>query len=730
MADDQATTDTATRPEPKAVSNGATAPKATTSDGHGHTKYAPGDKGQHDDDKKDEKPQANPRRKIALGVIGVVVLVIALLWGVRYYHYSQTHVSTDDAYVTGNLINVSPIIGGTLSQLVVDEGDTVRKGQLIARLEDSGQRAALRQAQAAYDVAISQVPQARLSLTYQQQATEAAIRKAQAEVSAQQAKTSGARQQVTLAAATVQSQIRQAGSQLAQAQAQAAGADAQVRTAQAVIQAQRQAIVTAQRAANAAQAEVASAQAAQTRSQLDLGRYASLVKAEAVTQQQYDQVLAAKQTADAQLDAAQQQAAQAQSQVAQARAAVTQALAQLQAAQKQADAVRQQIAVARAGVGLAEANLTQPAIQQTNVANNIGQGGQAEADLATAQAGEAQNRLRRSQVTTAEAQVRAAQASLANAQVEENDTSLYAPSDGTVVKKAVNTGAALSPGQTIVTITQGDYVYVTANFKETQLQNVRPGETAEVEVDSFPGRIFRGRVHSLNEATGASISLLPPDNATGNFTKVVQRIPVRIELIPASESDDKQYARADDIRNLRQGMSVTATIATGDDDNNRQTAQNGAQPAAGSEAGRGTPSGTASGQAAPGAMSAPDQGTASSPGTAATLAPMGVSGSSEPSGANPSPPPAPSGVSSSPAPTGITASPMPATSAPQAQNSPSSTAGGQGQTATGVTGQNSPGTGSNAAGNAASTTGASAAGATGAAGSAGASGAGSASGGR
>ena len=99
-----------------------------------------------------------------------------------------------------------------------------------------------------------------------------------------------------------------------------------------------------------------------------------------------------------------------------------------------------------------------------------------------------------------------------------------------------------------MTITQGDYVYVTANFKETQLRDVKPGEEAEVEVDAFPNLTFKGKVGSINEATGATNALLPPDNATGNFTKVVQRIPVRIELVAAKDGDDKKYARAEDIR--------------------------------------------------------------------------------------------------------------------------------------------------------------------------------------
>jgi Cation efflux system protein CusB domain 1 len=118
------------------------------------------------------------------------------------------------------------------------------------------------------------------------------------------------------------------------------------------------------------------------------------------------------------------------------------------------------------------------------------------------------------------------------------------------------------PGQTILTLTEGDYVWVTANYKETQLRNTHPGQPAEVEVDAVPGKAFLGWVRSINEATGAATSLLPPENATGNFVKVVQRIPVRIELDPAGDDEDRKYARLSDIRTLRQGMSVSATIDT------------------------------------------------------------------------------------------------------------------------------------------------------------------------
>jgi len=528
--------------------------------GHDGSKYAskeePKDSGHDGDDKKPINPV---RQMITIGIVAAV-LIVGLICGLRIYHYGQNHEGTDDAYVTGNLVNVSPIISGTLTQLTVDEGFTVKQGDLIGRLEDSGPRAAVQQAKAAYQAALSQIPQAEQNLIYQQQATDAAVRKAQAELSAQQAKTSGAQQQVTLSRDTVLNQVNQARSQVAQAQAQAAQADAQVQAAQAVVNSQRQAVQTAQRGADAATAAINGAQANTTKSKRDEARYAALVQQEAITPQQYDAAKASAESAQSQLDTVRFQAAQAYSQVNQARANVAQALSQLQAARKTADAVHQQVEVARAGLGIAQANLTQVGISQTNVLNNLGQNTSAQADLSTAQAGRTQIKLREDQIRTFQAQADQAKAALDNAVVQENDTYIKAPTSGTIVRKAVNIGASLSPGQSIVTMTQGNYVYVTANFKETQLRYVKPGEDAEVDVDAFPGRIFKGRVASISRATGATESLLPPDNATGNFTKVVQRIPVRIELVAAADNDDQKYARAADIQNLPQGESVTATI--------------------------------------------------------------------------------------------------------------------------------------------------------------------------
>ena len=521
-----------------------------------------GDKGDGNGDKPDgaEKKPASPLRRVITLGLAAAALIAAIIYGMSYYTYSQNHVSTDDAYIAGNLVNVSPIISGTLNSLTVDEGAVVKQGQLIGRLEDSGPRASVAQAQAAYQSALSQLPQAEQNLAYQRQATEAAIRRAQAQLAAQQAKTTGAQQQVTLSRSQVENQVAQAGSQVSQAQAQADQFLAQVQTARSAVATQLQNVRTAQRAADAADAQIRGAQAAYEKNRRDEGRYALLVTQAAVTPQQYDAVRSAAVSSASQLDAVRFQAAQAHSAVQSSRATVTQAQDQLKAAQRAYDAARQNVEVARAGLGVARANLSSVPVQQSNVLNNLGQNQSALADLTTAQAGRTQIKVREAEIATFRANAQAALAQLNNAKITEGDTYLYAPNNGTVVKKAVNIGASLSPGQTIVTITQGDYVYVTANFKETQLRDVKPGEAVEVEVDSFPGLIFRGTVASINEATGATQALLPPDNATGNFTKVVQRIPVRIELTPAKDGDDKKFARSADIHNLRQGMSVTTTI--------------------------------------------------------------------------------------------------------------------------------------------------------------------------
>ena len=147
--------------------------------------------------------------------------------------------------------------------------------------------------------------------------------------------------------------------------------------------------------------------------------------------------------------------------------------------------------------------------------------------------------------------VEVAKANLEAAKLQLSYTTVNAPIEGVVTKKSVEVGQVVQPGQGLLVLIPLQDVWVTANFKETQLKNVRPGQKAEVEVDMY-GETFPGHVDSIAGATGARLSLLPPENATGNFVKVVQRIPVKIVLDPISP--EKAI--------LRPGMNVDATILT------------------------------------------------------------------------------------------------------------------------------------------------------------------------
>jgi membrane fusion protein (multidrug efflux system) len=131
-------------------------------------------------------------------------------------------------------------------------------------------------------------------------------------------------------------------------------------------------------------------------------------------------------------------------------------------------------------------------------------------------------------------------------------TTVTAPFDGVVVNKAVQLGQLVQPGVRLLALVALDSVYVDANFKETQLERLKPGMKAQIRADAFPGHVIEGQIESVSPATGAQFSLLPPENATGNFTKVVQRVPVRISL--------PESVRREDL--LRPGLSVTVEIDT------------------------------------------------------------------------------------------------------------------------------------------------------------------------
>jgi membrane fusion protein (multidrug efflux system) len=174
---------------------------------------------------------------------------------------------------------------------------------------------------------------------------------------------------------------------------------------------------------------------------------------------------------------------------------------------------------------------------------------QAKAAVETSLANRKQVDIRSADAATAEAAVAQARANLAAAELDLSYTTVASPADGVVTHKSVEPGQIVAPGQSLMAIIPLQDTWVTANFKETQLAAVHPGQRAEIHVDMF-GRSVEGRVDSIAGATGSRLSLLPPENATGNYVKVVQRIPVKI-LVDQREG-----------LILRPGMNVDATIFT------------------------------------------------------------------------------------------------------------------------------------------------------------------------
>jgi membrane fusion protein, multidrug efflux system len=274
-----------------------------------------------------------------------------------------------------------------------------------------------------------------------------------------------------------------------------------ISTGQAEVMNAKAALSAAERDREASAAKLAEAEANNARAQADLARYRILIAKEEVSQQEYDQIAA---TAKAQ------------------NATVAANAASLQSAQQTVDQRRAQLDQAQSRLAQYEHNAPrQIAIQQATIHSN-------------------------------EANAESAEAQLEQAQLRLTYCKLTAPVAGIIMKRSAEVGTHISAGQQLLQIAQIDDVWVTANFKETQLRNIRPGQSAAIHVDALK-RDFEGYVENIGASTGAVASVLPPENATGNFVKVVQRIPVRIRFKPNQGGLDR----------LRPGMSVEPDVRIG-----------------------------------------------------------------------------------------------------------------------------------------------------------------------
>ena len=245
---------------------------------------------------------------------------------------------------------------------------------------------------------------------------------------------------------------------------------------------------------------------------------------------------------------------QALAQLAQARAQVQQAQARI--AQAQSEVTREQVHVTKTKQDLERAKQLSQGGNEA-ISRQEFDTAQAAADGALAALQSAKSALQSAEAATgaAEAQGKVAEANVKEAELQLSYMDIAAPAAGRIGKKNLETGNRVQPGQALLALVQPD-VWVTANFKETQLDQIRPGQPVRFRVDALPGRVLTGRVESLAPASGAQFALLAPDNATGNFTKIVQRVPVKI--VPDSQSVSDCEGR------LVPGMSVIVEIQVGE----------------------------------------------------------------------------------------------------------------------------------------------------------------------
>jgi membrane fusion protein (multidrug efflux system) len=507
----------------------------------------------------DPKGAHKARRPVrpARAVLAALLVVAAALLGGRAWRNAGSRVSTDDAYVTGSISPVSPQVSGTVKRVLVKDNEHVRAGQLLVVLDSAVYHANVEQARANLSSAIAQAEGAGVGVSLTAETGSAQTLQALGVVAQTEGAIGSAQEDANRAAAAVSSAAaaaRAAQSQIGLAEAGLAAAEANASKAKAAVEAALAQLETAQASQAAAQASVEASRAAHEKALKDARRYSALAREGAVSQQVADNADTALDAASAQLEAAEQQAsamraaasarkaevAAAREQFAAANAAVLQARSQVRGVREQAKA---------ALAGVAQAKAAREAARQV-VAQAIARRDQAAGQLAQARTSTQQVAISRTTRSQALARVKQARAALDLAVINEGYTRIYAPVSGRVSKKSVEVGQVVQAGSPILAIVPDERAWIVANLKETQLAHVREGQPAEVRVDGVPGRVFKGRVDSISAATGATFALLPPDNATGNFTRIVQRLPVKITLDHGQQGTNL----------LRPGMSAVAVI--------------------------------------------------------------------------------------------------------------------------------------------------------------------------
>jgi membrane fusion protein, multidrug efflux system len=384
----------------------------------------------------------HPRSKNRLILIVVVALAVLAIGG-WLWHYFGGYESTDDAQVDVHLAPVSARISGYVIKVNVGDNQYVDKGTVLVEIDPRDYRVAVDKARA--DLANAEATAQSLNIN------------------------------VPISSVNTTSQIASSASDVVSAQA---------------------GIIAAERQLAGARAQVEQAEANDLKAQDDLRRYKRLVEKQNVSEQTYDQALAAAKASTANVAATHANESAAEQSVQQAKAKLA----------------------------------------------------QAEANHRYAQTGPQQVASTRARALSAVADVQQKRAALEQAELNLGYTKVVAPVSGEV-NKTVVVGMNVQPGQILLNVVPLDEVWITANFKETQLRRMRPGQSVEFTVDSS-GRRYKGHIDSIAGATGPLFSALPPENATGNYVKIVQRVPVKIVLDPG-QNDDRQ---------LRPGMSAEPKV--------------------------------------------------------------------------------------------------------------------------------------------------------------------------
>ncbi|MBV9103601.1 MAG: HlyD family secretion protein [Candidatus Eremiobacteraeota bacterium] len=418
-------------------------------------------------------------------VVVAIAVLAALIAAVRYFAYASSHETTDDAKIDANQIQVTSKITERVDRVLVDTNQYVHKGQLLIQLDDRDERARLENALAT-----------RNAYRAQENAAQANVALTRDEQAAQNQQSRGAIESAQAGVASAGEQAQAAQQQVGVASAGVADAEAQLRAAQSAVPGALQNL---------------------RKAQADLARTSSLVSTGDIARSQLDSARAAEKAASSNY-------AQTEANVGAAQANVSSARQKLAAQASTASGASSSIGTSQGNVVTAQGKLAESASP-----NRVA------AQQASAQA--------------AGAQVATAQTSVNLAQNDLSYTQIRSPIDGYVGQKSVDIGQTVAPGTPLLTIVPVRDVYITANYKETQLGRIRVGQPVDINVDAYSGVKFHGYVDNISPASQNTFSLVPAQNASGNFVKVTQRLPVRIRFI----EPDARYA-------LRPGMSVETSI--------------------------------------------------------------------------------------------------------------------------------------------------------------------------